>query len=157
MKGRSLAAASALLVLVSCNAPEGDPKVAEKEIREQVGRYTAALDAADTNLASQVWDTAPDVSFIHPGGHAHGWEEVKGIYEFFGSAFSDRKLVARDIAVHVNGNTAWVEFYWHFTAKQVKDGAHVETDGRESQVYRKTTAGWRMAHGHYSGPAMAFQ
>jgi hypothetical protein len=76
-----------LLVLVSCNAPEGDPKVAEQEIREQVGRYTAALDAADTNLASQVWDTAPDVSFIHPGGHAHGWEEMKGIYEFFGSAF----------------------------------------------------------------------
>jgi ketosteroid isomerase-like protein len=157
MNLRSLAAAGALLALVSCNAREGDPKAAEKAIREQVRRYTAALDAADTNLASQVWDTAPDVSFIHPGGHAHGWEEVKGIYQYFGSAFSDRKLVARDIAVHVNGNTAWVEFYWHFTAKQAKDGASVETDGRESQVYRKTTAGWRMAHGHYSGPAMTSQ
>jgi ketosteroid isomerase-like protein len=157
MKGRSPAVACILLVLVSCNAPQSDPKAAEKEIREQVGRYTAALDAADTNLASQVWDTTPDVSFIHPGGHAHGWEEVKGIYEFFGSAFSDRKLVARDIAVHVNGNTAWVEFYWHYTAKQSKDGAHVETDGRESQVYRRTSAGWRMVHGHYSGPAMAFE
>jgi len=157
MNGRSLAAACALLVLVSCSAREGDPKSAEKEIREQVGRYTAALDAADTNLASQVWDTAPDVSFIHPGGHAHGWEEVKGIYQYFGAAFYDRKLVARDIAVHVNGNTAWVEFYWHYTAKQAKDGANVETDGRESQVYRKTTGGWRMAHGHYSGPAMTSQ
>ena len=71
--------------------------------------------------------------------------EWKGIYQFFGSAFADRKLVARDIAVHVNGNTAWVEFYWHYTATQAKDGANVETDGRESQVYRKTTAG--MAHG----------
>jgi hypothetical protein len=52
-----------------------------------IANYTAALDAADVDLALQVWRTAADVSFIHPAGHARGWEEVKEIYKFFGSSF----------------------------------------------------------------------
>src|SRR5215467_317458 len=63
-----------------------------QEIRAQIAKYTAALDAADIDLASQVWQISPDVSFIHPAGHAHGWEEVKGIYKFFGATLSERKL-----------------------------------------------------------------
>jgi ketosteroid isomerase-like protein len=145
-------AVSLAMVLAACTAPRdkaADTKAATDAIRQQVARYTAALDAADINLASQVWRTTADVSFIHPGGHAHGWEEIKGIYIFFGSSFSERKLTARDVSVHVNGDTAWVEFYWHFDAKQ-KDGSPVQTDGRESQVYEKAGDRWELVHGHYS-------
>jgi hypothetical protein len=60
---------------------------AKDAIRQQIAKYTAALDAADIDLASQVWRTSAEVSFIHPAGHARGWEEVKGIYKFFGSSF----------------------------------------------------------------------
>jgi len=60
-----------------------DAKAAGDAIRQQIARYTAALDAADIDLASQVWQTSAEVSFIHPAGHAHGWEEVKEIYKFF--------------------------------------------------------------------------
>src|ERR1700758_544108 len=69
-----------------------DAKAADDAIRQQIARYTAALDAADIDLASQVWRTSAEVSFIHPAGYAHGWEEVKEIYKFFGSSFSERKL-----------------------------------------------------------------
>ena len=131
----------------------GDAKAADA-IRQQITKYTAALDAADIDLASQVWRNSLEVSFIHPAGHAHGWEEVKGIYQFFGSAFSERKLTARDVSVHVNGDTAWAEFYWHFVAKQSKDGSAVHTDGRETQIYNKVGNGWQLVHVHYSGPAM---
>jgi ketosteroid isomerase-like protein len=92
---------------------------------------------------------------IHPAGHARGWEEVKGIYKFFGSSFSERKLTVRDVSVHVNGETAWAEFYWHFAAKQSKDGSAVQTDGRETQIYEKAGNRWQLVHVHYSGPAMA--
>ncbi len=123
-------------------------------IRRQIARYTAAVDAADIDLASQLWRTSPDVSFIHPAGHARGWEEVKEIYKFFGSTFSERKLTVRDVSVHVNGDSAWAEFYWHFAAKQTKDGAAVQTDGRETQIYNKAGNRWQLVHVHYSGPAM---
>jgi ketosteroid isomerase-like protein len=144
----------------SCAVPpdrENDAQAATDAIRQQLTKYTAALDAADVNLASQVWRTSPDISMIHPAGHAHGWEEVKGFYSFFGSAFSERHLILRDVSIHPNGDTAWVEFYWHFTAKQSKDGAPVETDGRESQVYAKNGNRWELLHVHYSGPPMTPQ
>lgn len=147
-----------LALTVSCAAPgeRGDDVQASTEaIRLQIGKYTAALDAADTNLASQVWLTSPEVSFINPAGHQHGWDEVKGVYTFFGSAFSERKLAVRDVSIHVNGDAAWAEFYWHFDAKQRPDGAPMQSDGRETQVYRKVGDQWLLVHVHYSGPPMS--
>jgi ketosteroid isomerase-like protein len=137
----------------ACGDKADNAKAATGALRQQIAKYTAALDAADIDLASQVWRTSAEVSFIHPAGHARGWEEVREIYKFFGSAFSERKLTVRDVSVHVNGDTAWAEFYWHFVAKQSKDGPAVETDGRETQIYTKAGNGWQLVHVHYSGPA----
>ncbi|MBI2690154.1 MAG: nuclear transport factor 2 family protein [Acidobacteria bacterium] len=148
----------AIALTLSCGASvdkADDAKAAKDAIRQQIAKYTAALDAADIDLASQVWRTSSDVTSIHPAGHAHGWEEMKGFYKFFGSAFSERKLTVRDVSIHVNGETAWAEFYWHFTAKQSKDGAAVQTDGRETQIYEKAGSRWQLVHVHYSSPAMA--
>ena len=95
--------------------------------------------------------TRPDVSFIHPLGHARGWNEVKAFFtDIIGGMFSERKLTPRDIQVHVYGDSAWCEFNWHFTATQKKDGARMETDGRETQVYRKDGNRWVLVHVHYS-------
>ena len=143
----------AIALVLTCSASGQDSKAAKEAIRQQIAKYTAALDAADIKLAAQVWRNSPEVSFIYPAGHGHGWEEVKGVYQFFGTAFSERKLTARDITIHVNGQSAWVEFYWHFVAKQSKDGSKVETDGRESQVYEKSGNRWQLVHVHYSSPA----
>jgi len=49
-----------------------DTKTDENAVREQVVKYTQALDAADTGIASQVWLTTPEASFISPMGHSHG-------------------------------------------------------------------------------------
>ena len=147
----------AIALTLSCAAPgdkTADAKAANEAIRQQIAKYTAALDAADVDLASQVWRTSAEVSFIHPAGHARGWNEVKEIYKFFGSSFSERKLTVRDVSVHVNGETAWAEFYWHFVAKQSKDGSPVQTDGRETQIYEKAGNRWQLVHVHYSAPAM---
>jgi ketosteroid isomerase-like protein len=137
-----------LLLAAACSAPQEN---AADAIRAQIAKYAAAFDAADVGLASQVWLTSPEISFINPAVHSHGWEEVKGVYEFFGTAFSERKLTVRDVAVHAYGDGAWAEFYWHFDAKQRSDGAEVKTDGRESQVYRKVDGRWALVHVHYSG------
>jgi ketosteroid isomerase-like protein len=148
-----------LAFTVSCGRPGENPRdvqAATDAIRQQIAKYTAALDAADPTLAAEVWLTSPEVSFISPAGHQHGWEEVKKVYDFFGTTFSERHLAARDISVHVLGDAAWAEFYWHFAAKQRSDGAPVQTDGRETQVYRKMDGThWRLVHVHYSGPPAA--
>jgi ketosteroid isomerase-like protein len=61
----------------------------------------------------------------------------------------------RDVSVHVNGDTAWVEFYCHFFAKKSDGGSVVQTDGRETQIYNKIGNRWELVHVRYSGPAIA--
>ena len=154
-RARVLGMCAALAVTISCGPtlhPGGDARAAADAIRQQIARYTAALDAADTTLASQVWRTTSDVSVIHPAGHAHGWEDVKQLYASFGSTFSERTLTARDVSIHVSGDAAWVEFYWHFVGKQRKDGSMMQTDGRETQIYNRSGDQWQLVHVHYSGP-----
>jgi ketosteroid isomerase-like protein len=157
VNARTLSLCAAVALTLSCGSSRDkadDARAATDAIRQQIAKYTAALDAADIGLAAQVWRTSAEVSFIHPAGHAHEWEEITGFYKFFGSFFSERKLTVRDVSIHVNGETAWVEFYWHFVAKQSKDGAAVQTDGRETQIYEKAGNRWQLVHVHYSGPAM---
>lgn len=124
-----------------------------EEIKNLISKYAKSIDAADTNLASQVWWDSSEASFIHPLGHEHGFEQIKeNVYtRLMGGMFSERKLSPRDIAVQVLGDAAVAEFYWDFTAKSRKDGSPITTHGRETQVYRKTPDGWRLVHVHYSG------
>jgi ketosteroid isomerase-like protein len=143
------------------DASDAQPTASDdtETILQLIGKYTKSIDDADTTLASQIWLDSPDVSFIHPLGHEHGFEQVKkDVYEqLMGGTFSERKLVARDIAIHVHGDSAWAEFYWDFNARFRKDGSPVTTHGRESQVYWKTKDGWRLVHVHYSGMPVSSQ
>jgi ketosteroid isomerase-like protein len=125
----------------------------EAAIRSLIATYAKSVDAADTSLASTIWASSPDVSFIHPRGHERGWAAVKTKFyeQTMGENFSERKLTIKDVAIHSYGQTAWAEFYWDFAAKLRKDGGPVATHGRETQVYRKVDGVWRLVHVHYSG------
>jgi len=135
-------------------AAAGADKGADVEaLKALIAKYAQSIDAVDTNLAAEVWLDSPDVSFIHPLGHEHGFEQVKAnVYKrLMGGMFSERKLSPRDISVHVHGDSAWAEFYWDFAAKLRTDGSAVTTHGRETQVYWKVDGRWRLVHVHYSG------
>jgi hypothetical protein len=126
-------------------------------INSLIQKYAQSVDAADTRLAAQVWANSADVSFIHPRGHEHGWEAVKAnFYEkTMRGLFSERKLRLHNVVVHVYTDAAWAEFYWDFVARLRKDGTELKTEGRESQVYRKSGGRWSLVHVHYSGMPVA--
>jgi len=126
------------------------------DIKELIAEYAAAVNAEPLNieLASRLWENSPEVSLVFPLGREDGWEQVKkNFYEGTMEAFfSERKLVPRDIRIHAYGDAAWAEFSWHFTAKLRKDGSTIESDGRETQIYRKVGLHhWVLVHVHYSG------
>jgi len=122
-------------------------------IRSLIEKYAKSVEGADTALAAEVWLDSPDVSFIHPLGHEHGFEQIKqNVYQhLMGETFSERKLSFHDVSVHVYGDTARAEFYWDFAAKFRKDGSSLATHGRETQLYQKENGRWRLVHVHYSG------
>lgn len=133
--------------------PSKDDTVAVQAVKDLIAQYAESVDKADTTLAIQIWLDSTDDSFIHPRGHEHGRDQIiKNFYgETMGANFSERKLIPRDISVHVHGDTAWSEFYWDFQAKLKKDGTPITTHGRESQIYYKEHGEWRLVHVHYSG------
>jgi ketosteroid isomerase-like protein len=154
-----LAPAAALLLLfapVSFGQTPSQPDERDSQaIQNLIVRYASALNAepVDMDALSQVWLDSPDDSFIYPLGHEHGWEQIKrNLYQNIMEAyFSERKLAIRDIHLHIYGDSAWAEFYWHFTAKPRKGSSVVETDGRETQIYRNLGQGrWALVHVHYS-------
>jgi ketosteroid isomerase-like protein len=124
-----------------------------QEIEQLIAKYARSVDAADTTLAAEVWSRSPEVTFIHPLGHEHGFDQIKqNVYvREMGATFSERKLSIKDMDIHVHGDSAWAEFYWDFVAKLKSDGSSVNTKGRETQIYRKEQGVWRLVHVHYSG------
>src|SRR6267378_575416 len=122
-------------------------------IRSLIEKYAKSVDDADTTLAAQVWLNSPDVSFIHPLGHEHGFEQIKqNVYmRLMGDTFSERKLSVHDVSIHVYGDAARAEFYWDFAAKFGKNGSPFTTHGRETQLYQREQGRWRLVHVHYSG------
>ena len=138
---------------ISSDSNATESESSSEQIKSLIAKYAKSIDAADTNLASQVWWDSPEASFIHPLGHEHGFEQIKeNVYKrLMGETFSERKLSFHDLAVQILGDAAVAEFYWDFVAKFRKDGSPITTHGRESQVYRKTSDGWRLVHVHYSG------
>ena len=142
---------SVLLIFAAaavCPAQNGE---ADK-IRDVIHAYEKSIDAADPALGARVWSTSADVTFIHPLGEEHGWEQIKSnVYEkLMGGLFSERRLTASDIEIHVDGDAAWAQFHWVFVAKMRSDGSPAKTEGRETQIYHKTPGGWRIVHVHYS-------
>ena len=135
------------------NASPPETPAENAAIRGLIEKYAKSVDAADTTLAAEVWLDSPDVSFIHPLGHEHGFEQIKqNIYtRLMGDTFSERKLSVHDVSIHIYGDAAWAEFYWDFAAKFRKDGSPLTTHGRETQLYQRVQGRWRLVHVHYSG------
>ena len=124
-----------------------------------VDAYFRSVISLDLDLASSVWLTSPDVSFVHPRGHERGWDEV--VRNFYvatmGAHFSERTLKpVGPVKIRQFGpDTAVVEFDWDFVAKRAENGELLHTTGRESQVFARLPGlGWRLVHVHYSGPAI---
>lgn len=124
-----------------------------KAIQRVFDKYVESVKMADPALAADVWSRGADVIAVTPFGRFQGWASVRDdIYvNVLQKAFSERKLEPSNVAIHTAGETAWLVFDWTFTAKSA-DGQPITTKGWESQVYRRTPAGWRIVALHYSVP-----
>ena len=147
-----------VLIASSCNrAPEAGLRTSTSTdvdaIKRVLDRYVMSVNAADTQLAREVWAEREGITFIHPLGHEHGWPQIKtNFYEtLMGGMFSARVLTLKNVTIEPYGDAAVAEFDWEFNAT-LKNGTPIKTEGRETDVFVKDAQGaWRLAHAHYSG------
>lgn len=120
-------------------------------IKSKIQKYRQSIENADTLLAYQIWQHTPEISFIQPRGHQHGWKEINGeIYKFFGDMFSKRSLKIYNENITVYNDVAWAEFYWVFDAIFKQNNTPLQTKGRETQIWHKSNNEWHLVHVHYS-------
>ncbi len=145
------------MVLAACGT-QNTNKTTQTEtdmqtIKQVLENYKTSINQADTVLAATFWLTDSLSTFIHPRGHEKGWEEIKpGIYDMFGSRFSNRNLKSYNEHIQLYGDMAVVEFYWIFDATfSGENPVPMQTRGRETQVMKKFGKDWKIVHVHYSG------
>lgn len=153
MRVHSLILVAALLLpsLAGAQADSG-PAADVVAVHRLIHRYARAVHTVDPQLLGEIWSHSPEVTFIYPLGEERGFEAIEhNVFEkVMAGQFSARDLQMDDVAVHVNGNSAWSEFHWVFHATQRKDGQSVTTRGVETQIYRREAGKWRIVHVHYS-------
>lgn len=119
-------------------------------IKEIISRYATSINNADDDLAGKIFLQSNTISFIHPKGHAKGWDGVKGnIYGMFEKMFTYRTLNIYNEEIEIYGDTAVAVFCWKFGAT-FTDNTVIQTEGRETQVYHKVNGDWKIVHVHYS-------
>ena len=120
-------------------------------IKALIARYVESISTGDSVLGSKLFSHSPEVSFIQPRGHQHGWNEISSqIYNFFAKTFTKRNLSIFNEHVTEYDNVAWAEFYWVFDATFKQGNMPLQTKGRETQIWNKTNNEWHLVHVHYS-------
>ena len=139
-------------------APDGrtDP-VTTREIEALLDLYEKSVNEADTSLLLELWAQGDDISFVNPLQRLRSWEKLESFWQsVFQDSFSERELKRKNVSIQTAGDVAWAVFDWDFKALST-DGQLLETSGWETQVYRLTDRGWRIAHIHFSAPPAAPQ
>ena len=118
-----------------------------KPVVAVIEQFSSALKTGDLKRAGEV--LADDVVILESGGAEHSREEYLGGHAKHDAAFlKDAHVqVTRRIA-RVEGSLAWVatESEMHATDK----GQPLTLLSTETMVVKKTDAGWRIAHIHWS-------
>jgi len=123
------------------------------EVRAILDQYVKAVNAADDQMLRDLWAEPERISYVNPMQRLRTWGELQGFWQgFLKNSFTRRELTLTNVAIQSAGDAGWAVFDWEFNATQT-DGKPSQTRGWETQVYRRTDRGWRIAHAHYSVPA----
>jgi len=130
----------------------------EHEIEALMRMYVRAVNDADYELLREIWVPTDEISYVNPLQRLESRDELEAFWQsFIVESFAERELTLSNVSIHVAGSTtesasaAWAVFDWNFSATTA-DGQPFNTTGWESQFYRLTNDGWRIAHVHYSIP-----
>ena len=117
-----------------------------------LNEYVNAVNAGDERKLRALWFQPDTASYVTPIQRLQSWGDVERFWKsFLQDAFTTRDLKPSNVSITAVENVAWAAFDWEFTAAQ-RDGKTHTSRGWETQIYRRTPQGWRIAHIHYSVP-----
>jgi len=157
---RSLAGFVIVMAMLAAGCARGGETAANDaqtaaDIRAVLDRYQKAVNGADEQILRELWAEPERISYVNPMQRLRTWGELQGFWQgFLKNSFTQRELTVSNVNIQSGRDVGWAVFDWEFRAMQT-DGKPSQTRGWETQVYRRTDRGWRIAHAHYSALAAA--
>ena len=123
---------------------------AQVEIASVIETYDRVVTEMNLDLFRTIVADPGVVSIVSPGGRV-GAADLQGFFDGLRNTYSEIDIVFSNIGIQSEGATGWATFDFAFDGT-LADGQEVAFTGWETQVYRRTGDGWRIAHLHYSVP-----
>ena len=141
-----------LIVFCAACAPADEP-ASQADIEAVLGLYVQAVNEADYDLLRSIWISSDEVSYINPLQRLRTVEELEGFWQAgISGRYSERDLRPSNVSIHIAGSeAAWAIFDWEFNGV-LSDGQPFHATGWETQIYRLTDHGWKIAHVQFSSP-----
>jgi ketosteroid isomerase-like protein len=138
---------------MACNqapaAVEADTAASVKAIESLLDAYREAVIGMDLDRFATLWDDRERISLVSPVGRISSMTELDAFFNQMRASYAKLDFDRRNTAIRVDGEAARAAY--DFVLNGVApNGAPVQFAGWETQVYRRTTEGWRITHVHYS-------
>lgn len=129
-----------------------------REVEAANARFYRAFESLDLDEMEAVWAKGEHVKCIHPGwALLGGWDAVRASWEAIFKNTAEIRFSLTDVAVHVDGNLAWVTCTENILS-QVRGNISV-TSVLATNLFERTGGRWLMIHHHashiFSGEAPA--
>ncbi len=117
-----------------------------------LNKYVQSINECNLELAREIWDCEDSISFIHPMGYEHSFEEIKEHFYLgtMGNLFSKRDLKIKNVSAKFYDRAAFLEFSWDFYAVKKETEEQIHTLGRETQLLVWRNNEWKISNIHYS-------
>jgi ketosteroid isomerase-like protein len=119
------------------------------EIEEANAHFYRAFEGLDLQEMEAVWARGEHVKCVHPGwGLLVGWEAVGASWDTIFKNTVEIRFSLSDVAVHVEGNLAWVTCTEHILSQV--DGNISVTALLATNLFERRGDAWLMIHHHAS-------
>ncbi|MCW2497284.1 nuclear transport factor 2 family protein [Jatrophihabitans sp.] len=116
-------------------------------IKSALSEAELALHNGDPRPRRALWSRTEPVSVLGAWRNAHGQQEIDALFEALGESFSDcTSYVFEPLSYDVVGDMAYTEGLEHTSA--LVNGEPRTYTLRATQVYRRESGAWRVAHRH---------
>jgi ketosteroid isomerase-like protein len=133
----------------SATAVQTDESGDIREIESLQDTYFQAVSEMNLDLLLTIWDDTDDVSVVTPLSRLQSLEELEGFFQGMNDAYLEVAVQRSNVSIWTEGTAAWSAIDFAIDAVTT-DGQPLQFSGWETQTYRKTENGWRIAHVHYS-------
>lgn len=127
-------------------------------VREAHEKFYAALLAVcsgNPEPMNDCWVQDDSVTTAHPmGPWILGWGAIEATWREFAHAISNPTQRISGLEIRLSGDTAYTLCVEHWKLTML--GKAVEFSSNATNVYRKTSAGWRIVH-HHADKAPSFE